>query len=134
MHGIPFWPAFLFADEGQVASLAVTMLIVFGSAKLLEEISERIGLPGIVGQILAGILIGPSVFGWISPDEITAVMAELGVMFLLFGVGLEVDAQGLLKTGGVAVMTGILGVAVPFASGWAFYRLWGRSNIEAVFL
>jgi Na+:H+ antiporter len=134
MQGVPFLPAFWFAGETKVADLAVTMLIVFGSAKLLEELSERFGLPGIVGQILAGILIGPSVFGWISPNEITGVMAELGVMFLLFGVGLEVDAKGLLKTGGVAVMTGVLGVIVPFASGWAFYRLWGRTNIEAVFL
>ena len=120
---------------GAPLNLAVTMLIVFGSAKLLEELSERFGLPGIVGQILAGILIGPSVFGWISPNESDAESwPSWASCFSCFGVGLEVDAKGLLKTGGVAVMTGVLGVIVPFASGWAFYRLWGRSNIEAVFL
>jgi Na+:H+ antiporter len=134
MHDVSFLPAFLLAGDAKVAGLAVTMLIVFGSAKLLEELFERLGQPGIIGQILAGILIGPSVLGWISPNEVTGVMAELGVMFLLFGVGLEVDAQELFRTGAAAVITGILGVIVPFASGWAFYRLWGRSNMEAVFL
>ncbi len=77
-----FPPVFAFLAATPTANLAVTMLIVFGSAKLLEELSERLGLPGIVGQILAGILIGPSVAGWISPSELTATMAELGVMFL----------------------------------------------------
>lgn len=126
--------AFWFAGDGTAAGLAVTMLIIFGSAKLLEELAERLGQPGIIGQIVAGILIGPSVFHWIEPSEITSVMAELGVMFLLFRVGLEVDARELLRTGAAAVLTGVLGVIVPFASGWGFYRLWGRSNIEAVFL
>ena len=134
MHDVSLLPAFLLAGDAKVAGLAVTMLVVFGSAKLLEELFERLGQPGIIGQILAGILIGPSVLGWISPNEVTGVMAELGVMFLLFGVGLEVDAQELFRTGAAAVVTGILGVIVPFASGWAFYLLWGRSNMEAVFL
>ena len=52
-----------------------------------------------MGEILAGILIGPSVLGWIVPSEFTATMAGLGVMFLLFRVGLEVDATELMKTG-----------------------------------
>jgi len=109
------------------------MLVVFGSAKILEELFERLGQPGIVGQIRAGIVIGPSVLGWISPNEFTAAMAQLGVMFLLFRVGLEVDAAGLMRTGVSALSTGILGVAIPFASGWAFYKLWGP-GLEAVFL
>jgi Na+:H+ antiporter len=126
-------PAF-WAESGETVTLVVTMLIVFGSAKILEELFERLGQPGIIGQILAGILIGPSVLGWIAPNDFTAAMAELGVMFLLFRVGLEVDSEALIRTGGAAVMTGVLGVIVPFACGWGFYLLWGRSNMEAIFL
>ncbi|MEO8051077.1 MAG: cation:proton antiporter [Acidobacteriota bacterium] len=128
-----FVPAF-FAASGETGSLAITMLAVFGTAKILEELFERLGQPGIIGQILAGILIGPSVLGWVSPNDFTAALAQMGVMFLLFRVGLEVDSEGLMRTGGSALITGVLGVAVPFACGWAFYRLAGRPPMEAVFL
>ena len=126
-------PAFLFASGG-TADLTFAMLVVFGSAKLLEELFERLSLPGIVGQILAGVLIGPSVLGWITPNDLTTTMAELGVMFLLFQVGLEVHSEELLRTGPAALVVGILGVAVPTAAGYAFYKLWGRDNHEAIFV
>jgi Kef-type K+ transport system membrane component KefB len=129
-----FLPAFLATGSSQPMNLAVAMLIIFGSAKLLAELSERLGTPGIVGEILAGILIGPSVLGWISPDEFTTAMASLGVMFLLFKVGLEVDSGELIKLGGTSLAVGVLGVAVPFFSGMAFYRLWGMPRMEAIFL
>ena len=115
-------------------SLAVVMLIVFGSAKLLNELFERLGQPGIVGEILAGVLIGPAVLGWVAPGEFATALAELGVMFLLFRVGLEVEASELMKVGGTAVAVGVLGVVVPFVCGWGMFRLWGGSQIEAAFL
>jgi Kef-type K+ transport system membrane component KefB len=125
-----------FAMHGQEGSLSLpaALLIIFGSAKVLEELFERLNQPGIIGQILAGILIGPSVVGWIFPSEFTSTMAALGVMFLLFRVGLEVDASELLRLGRTAFLVGSLGVAIPFASGWAFYVLAGRPQLEAVFL
>ena len=132
MHIAPLF-SFFFASGG-TANLTVAMLVVFGSAKLLEELFERLALPGIVGQILAGVVIGPSVLGWITPNELTGTMAELGVMFLLFQVGLEVHSDDLLRTGVASLVVGCLGVALPTAAGWAFYRLWGRDNLEAIFL
>ncbi len=131
---ITFSPAFLAASVHQPLNLAVAMLIIFGTAKLLAELFERLGIPGIVGEILAGILIGPSVLGWISPDEFTTAMAGLGVMFLLFRVGLEVDSGELIKLGGTSLTVGVLGVAVPFLSGMGFYLLWGMPRMESIFL
>jgi Kef-type K+ transport system membrane component KefB len=90
--------------------------------------------PGIVGEILAGVLIGPSMLGWVSPGEFTITMAELGVMFLLFRVGLEVEPAELMKVGGTAVTVGILGVVIPFASGFLLFRAMGRTTLESVFL
>ena len=72
--------------------LALAMLAVFGSARLLAELCERLRQPGIVGEILAGILIGPALLGWVTPDPVLDAFADLGVMFLLFRVGLEVRA------------------------------------------
>lgn len=127
-------PALLMPEHGGSMHLAMSMLIIFGSAKLLAEIFERLRQPGIVGEILAGILIGPSVLGWITPNEFTTAMAGLGVMFLLFRVGLEVEVGELAKVGGTAVMVGVLGVVVPFVCGWGVYRIWGKPSIEAIFL
>lgn len=112
-------------------SLAVAMLRL---GEVAGGALERLGQPGLVGEILAGILIGPGVIGWITPNEFTHSMAGLGVMFLLFRVGLEVDSREPMRIGGTALAVGVLGVLVPFAAGWAFYRLWGRPQLEAVFL
>lgn len=122
------------ADGSDQLQLPLAMLVVFGSAKLLGEIFERLHQPGIVGEILAGILIGPSVLGWVAPNENLAFLAELGVMFLLFRVGLEVKASELMEVGGVATLVGVLGVAIPMFAGWALLRVWGRPQIEALFI
>ena len=82
------------------------MLVVFVSAKLMAELFERLGQPGIVGEILAGVLIGPSVLGWMAPNEILAVLSQLGAMFLLFRVGLEVKSSELMRVGGTALAGG----------------------------
>jgi Kef-type K+ transport system membrane component KefB len=110
------------------------MLLVFGSAKLLAEVCERCKQPGLVGEILAGIILGPSVLGWVVPDEMITALAELGVMFLLFRVGLEVKASELLKVGITATLVATLGVVVPFALGWAILMWWGASYTEAMFV
>ncbi len=120
--------------HGPKLSLAVSMFVVFGSAKLLAELFERLGQPGIVGEILAGILIGPSLLGWVAPNENLSFLAELGVIFLLFRVGLEVNPADLMRVGRAALAVGTLGVAVPMLLGWATLRLWGASQVESLFL
>jgi Kef-type K+ transport system membrane component KefB len=116
------------------AQFPLAMLLVFGSAKLLAEVFERLNLPGIVGEILAGVLIGPSVLGWIKPSDFLAELAELGVMFLLFRVGLEVKASDLFRVGRTATVVAAFGVAAPFLLGWGILRLWGEPHIESVFM
>ncbi len=110
------------------------MLLVFGSAKLLAELFERLGQPGIVGEILAGVLIGPSVLGWVTPNEVMSTLAAIGVMFLLFRVGLELNPAELLKIGGTAAMVAVAGVIVPFFAGWGIWALWGNPHLESVFV
>src|SRR5205085_1865502 len=114
--------------------LPLAMLLVFGSAKLLDAIFERLNQPGIVGQIIAGILIGPSVLNWMNPTDFLSALAELGVMFLLFRVGLEVKASDLLKTGKTAIAVAVLGVVIPFLAGWGLLTIWGEPRIESIFV
>lgn len=119
------------AGAGEVP---LAMLIVFGSAKLLAEIFERFGQPGLVGEILAGALIGPSVLGWIRPNDVLTALADLGVMFLLFRVGLECKASELMRVGGTAFLVATAGVVVPMLFGWGIMKTWGYSTIESVFV
>jgi Kef-type K+ transport system membrane component KefB len=125
--------AVLLASNADAVKLPLSMLVVFASAKILDEVFEQLHQPGIVGQIPAGILIGPSVFGWMAPNDFLSALAELGVMFLTFRVGLEVKASDFIRAGGVAVWVAALGVAVPFVLGWGILRLWGEPQIESVF-
>src|SRR5258706_7514107 len=114
--------------------LPVALLIVFGSAKLVGEIFVKLRQPSLVGEILAGALIGPSVLGWIAPNDTLKALSDLGVMFLLFGVGLEVKASELLKVGAKATLVATVGVIVPFFAGWGILRAWGAPQVEAIFV
>jgi Kef-type K+ transport system membrane component KefB len=129
-------PALLWFAEVEPRGLHIplSMLIVFASAKLLAELFERIGQPGIVGEILAGVLIGPSVMGWIQLDDLLRALGDLGVMFLLFRVGLEVKPSELMRLGGTATFVATCGVIVPMIMGWGILSLWGYSNLESVFV
>jgi Kef-type K+ transport system membrane component KefB len=110
------------------------MLVVFGVAKLFAEIFERIHQPAIVGEILAGALVGPGVLNWIQPNELLTALSELGVMFLLFRVGLEVKASELFRVGKTGMLTAVLGVIVPFLAGWNIMYLWGYPSVEGLFV
>jgi Kef-type K+ transport system membrane component KefB len=115
------------------AQIPLAMLVVFAAAKLLAELFERLGQPGIVGEILAGVLIGPQVLGWLAPSEFLRTLSDLGVMFLLFRVGLEVKASELMKVGGTALLVAVAGVIVPFFAGWGICALWGEPRLESIF-
>src|SRR4051794_37062401 len=96
--------------EAHATEVPLAMLIIFGSAKLLAEVFERLRMPGIVGEILAGMIVGPTMLGWIRPNEVLTALSELGVMFLLFRVGLEVKSSEMMRVGPVAAIVAILGV------------------------
>ena len=116
------------------ARMPLAMLVVFASAKVLSEIFERLGQPGIVGEILAGVLIGPSVLGWIAPNELLSALADLGAMFLLFRVGLEVKSSELLKVSVMAAGVAVLGVVFTFGLVWAVLTFGSSTRNEALFV
>ena len=133
LYPLAFHLTALIDTPTNAAHLPLALLLVFGGAKLLAEVFERLGQPGIVGEILAGVLLGPSVLNWVRPDQVLTALAEMGIMFLLFRVGLEVKASELMRVGGTALIVAILGVVAPFVSGWAIMAAFGVSHIEAIF-
>jgi Kef-type K+ transport system membrane component KefB len=97
--------------------LLLPILIVLVAAKIGDEICKRIGQPTVIGEVVAGVIIGGTVLGLVEPTETIELFAELGVIFLLFGVGLHTRISEIRSVGRVAVMTGVLGLVFPAAGG-----------------
>ncbi|MGH9938309.1 MAG: cation:proton antiporter [Blastocatellia bacterium] len=114
--------------------LLFTIFVMFVAAKLAAEIFERLKQPAVAGEILAGVIIGPSVLGLVTPSELTGALSEIGVIFLLFLVGLETKPADIFRVGWRALAVAILGVIAPFISGYLIMLAWGQSQIEAVFV
>ena len=114
--------------------MLTALFVVLLAAKLGDELFKRIGQPAIVGEILAGVLIGPSVIGLVEPSEVLEVFAELGVVFLLFWVGLETRLSELREVGRTAVLVGLLGVALPLTGGLGLGLATGEDGATSLFL
>ncbi len=104
-----------------IVSVPVILLMLaalLAAAKLLGELAERIGQPAVLGELVAGVLLGPSVLGVVDPHlPIIDAMAEIGVVILLFEIGLQTDLRRLLSVGGTAATVALVGVALPFLLG-----------------
>lgn len=124
----------VFAAAVEQTSVLLALFLILASAKVMAEVFERLRQPAVVGEILAGVIIGPSVLGWVQPSEIITIVAEVGVIFLLFTVGLETKPQAILRVGKRAFMVGTLGVVFPFVAGYGIAVWWGGSFIEAMFI
>ncbi|HKO59617.1 MAG TPA: cation:proton antiporter [Pyrinomonadaceae bacterium] len=124
---------FLFAASHDTRIL-LTLFIMIVAAKVMAELFERLRQPAVAGEILAGVIIGPSLLAWAEPSEITSILAEIGVIFLLFTVGLETKPSSIFRVGKHAAIVAVLGVIAPLVGGWLLMRLWGSSSIEALFV
>jgi len=123
----------LAAADGTAAVLTDLFLVLL-AAKLGDEVFKRIGQPAIVGEILGGVLVGPSVLGLVEVGEVLRVFSELGVVFLLFWVGLQTRLSEMRAVGRIAVAVGGAGVVLPFLAGIGFGLALGESTETSVFL
>ena len=110
------------------------LFVLLLATKIGDEVFKRIGQPPLVGEILAGLIVGSAVLGWYEINEGTALFAEIGVVFLLFRVGLETRLADLLRVGPQAGAVGTLGIALPFAGGVGLGIDFGLSTEVTVFL
>jgi Kef-type K+ transport system membrane component KefB len=107
------------ADGHGVTSLFLVLAALVTVARLGGWVAMRVGQPAVLGELLAGILVGPSLLGIVTPgDPMLAMIAEFGVVILLFQIGLHTDLASLLKVGPAAAAVGTVGVVLPFAAGY----------------
>lgn len=110
------------------------LVVILGAAKPFGALAQRIGKPAVLGELVAGVILGTSVAGLVNPkDDVLHLLAELGVVILLFEIGLETDLRKLLKVGMASTTVAVVGVVLPFALGYAVCRGLGLSNLVAVF-
>jgi len=114
--------------------LLLELFAIFVSAKVVGEIFERLRLPSVLGEILAGVVLGPFALGWIRPSDTIYSVAELGAIFVLFSAGLETSPRDLIRVGGKAMQVAVAGVVVPFVLGFAYMKMRGDASSEAIFV
>lgn len=93
-------------------TLILQLLTILIAARVLGEIASLLGAPSVIGELIAGIIIGPSLLGWVEINDVILILAEIGVILLLFEVGLETDVGKLLATGRKSVVVAIGGFIV----------------------
>ncbi|MEO6059358.1 MAG: cation:proton antiporter [Candidatus Limnocylindria bacterium] len=117
-----------------LATTLTQLFVVLLAAKVGDEVFKRLRQPTLIGEILGGVLVGPAVLGIYAVTPETELFAEIGVVLLLFQVGVETRIGDLLRVGGTAASVGILGVVLPLGGGLALGAALGYPIEVSVFL
>ena len=102
----------------EVSTFFIHITIILLSARILGEIAAYLSVPSVIGELMAGIILGPSLLSLIEPTDVIKLLAEIGIILLLFEVGLETDIMRLMKTGVNSTVIALFGVAAPFVFGF----------------
>ncbi len=117
-----------------VTAVLLDILIVLVAAKVAVEIAERVNVPAVVAEIVAGMIIGPSVLSLVGSEQTLQVLGELGVILLLLGVGMEMDLGELGAVGRAATSVAVVGVVVPMVGGYAMATALGHDSNQSLFI
>ena len=124
------------ADAGAadaVTPLLTALVAIFVATKILGELAQRFGQPAVLGELIAGVLLGGSVLGIVDPaNPVITVLAEIGVIVLLFETGLHTELRSLLSVGSEATTVALAGVAIPFALGYGSALAFGLGQLPAL--
>lgn len=109
--------------------------IILISARILSETVARFGVPGVIGELLAGLIVGPSLLGWVTPDATMSLLAEIGIILLLFEVGMDTDLGRLARSGSKPIVVALVGFILPFLLGYGVSTwLFGLSELTSLFV
>ncbi len=119
----------------EVESIFLSLVLILLFARIFGEAAAWLKIPPVMGEMLAGIILGPSLFGWVELNEIIQTLAEIGLILLLFEVGLDTDLSRLAERGYKASVVAIGGFVAPFLSGFALsYWLFDMSLLLSMFI
>lgn len=111
------------------------LLAILLSARILAEVAVKLHAPPVIGELAAGVILGPSLLGWLEPNEVLKLLAEIGIILLLFQVGLETDVKRLVDAGRKSLIVALGGFIAPFLLGFALgYWVFDLSLLVAIFI
>lgn len=120
-------------DHSEVMQFVGMLMVVLTAGRLAGALAQRLGQPAVLGELIAGVLVGPSLCGWVDPDhQALKMLSELGVVMLLFAIGMETDLTQLVRVGATSMTVAVCGVVVPFVLGYAACRLLGQSDLRSI--
>jgi len=114
--------------------LIINIVLILLAAWVLGDLFQRFRMPRILGELLAGLVLGPPLLGWVQPREAMTVLADLGIFFLMFYTGMEMDPHELLEHFWVAVAVAVGGFLVPFGLGFIVARFFGATVLQSLFM
>ncbi len=121
----PLWARAAAGEGHDIAQLLLVLAGMLAGAKILGDLAERVGQPAVLGELLAGVLLGPSALGLLPATgfdaEFIRVLGEIGVILLLFEIGLETDLREMFRVGTSSLAVAAVGVVLPFALGFAYW-------------
>lgn len=127
------FPFLAAAADGAFDTVLLALVATIVATKVLGELAQRIGQPAVLGELLAGVVLGGSALAVLDPTQpVLHAFAELGVLILLFEIGLHTDLRALARVGSTAMTVGLVGVAVPFGAGIAVARLLGLGLMPSI--
>lgn len=111
------------------------LLTILLAARVMAEVAVRLKFPSVIGELMAGVILGPSLLGWIEPNEVLKLLAEIGIILLLFEVGCETDVRRLANTGRKSFIVAIGGFVIPFILGFGLgYWIFNLSILISLFI
>jgi Kef-type K+ transport system membrane component KefB len=118
-----------------IEEFLLALIAIYAAAKICGELAERLHQPAVLGEIVGGMVVGVSGFRLVRPEDVTIhLLSELGVILLLFLIGLETDLKKLMSVGGSATAVAVVGVALPFLGGAALGYVLGFRLLVSVLL
>lgn len=114
--------------------LLLPLALILVGARLVGRLSQRLGLPAVLGELVAGLVLGPSVLGLVEPNEVLMAVAGIGVLLLMFIAGLETDVSALQQVGKASGYAAVAGVVLPFLGGVAAGLAFGLDTATSLFL
>jgi Kef-type K+ transport system membrane component KefB len=114
--------------------LFLSIVLLLATGRLFGELFRRIGQPALGGELLAGMILGPSLFGIVSSTEGLEILSSIAIFFVLLFIGLEMDVRQVMKTGKPAVVLSITSLTLPFLAGYGISVLFGIGVIPSLFM
>ena len=114
--------------------LIINIVLILLVAWVLGDLFQRLRMPRLLGELLAGLVLGPPLLGWVQPREAMTVLSDLGIFFLMFYAGMEMDPRKLLEHFWVSVAVAVGGFVLPFGLGFVVAQVFGATILQSLFM